>query len=796
MLLTLIALLACKDAATTDSATPPQDLDQDGYVVGEDCDDTNRLANPAAPELCDGVDNDCDGEIDEPDAADAPTWYVDVDGDGVGMDTVTERSCEAPAGFAAQRGDCDDFDERRSPLLEELCDGIDNDCDLAVDEPDAADAGTWYPDEDEDGYGDDAGRTQRCEAPRQHVAQGGDCDDRSAAVHPDADELCDGLDNDCDGVVDPVSALDVRRWYADQDGDGYGLEETELLSCDAPGVAWSSALGDCDDQDGGVHPGAMELCDGVDDDCDGVVDGPDSADALEWFPDSDGDGYGDSNLSRFACEQPSGSVAVEGDCDDTNGAVSPSASEVCGDGLDNDCDGLSAPGCGPGGERSLVDADASFPGAARNDAAGSSLAGVGDVDGDGLGDLIIGAPTHDYRSNGDGGVWLMSGASLGTSPLSGALASFGGDASNDALGSALAGLGDLDGDGYADFALGARSADDGATDAGAVYLFLGPVSGDFSADEADVIWLGAAQEDYAGGALAGGMDFDGDGTLDLAIGALGSDLGGDYGGAVFVLGAADEGGDLGDATAIFHGEGRNDRAGDDLAGAGDLNGDGLDDLIVGALGDDDAGTGAGAAYILHGPMSGSGSLANADAKLVGEAWYDYAGDAVAGGHDVDGDGYDDLLIGAKSSDRAATDAGAIYLVLGPVVSSASLSTADGILLGEADYDYAGYDVAMPGDVNADGFADLLVGAHYEDSGGNAAGAAYLVLGPLSGQLSLSDADAKLTGVATDDEAGAALAGAGDVNDDGYIDLLVGAPGLDGSATDSGGAYLILGGPGF
>ncbi len=175
---------------------------------GTDCDDTDPDRHPGADELCDFIDNDCDGDVDE-DAIDATTWYVDLDQDGFGSDAApTTLACVAPPLHVSIGGDCDDGDSSRFPGADELCNTIDDDCDGIADE-DAVDATTWYADVDADGFGDAAAPTLACTAPPGHVATPGDCDDADDTVHPGAAELCDGLDNDCDGLADEVALSDL-----------------------------------------------------------------------------------------------------------------------------------------------------------------------------------------------------------------------------------------------------------------------------------------------------------------------------------------------------------------------------------------------------------------------------------------------------------------------------------------------------------------------------------------------------------------------------------------------------------
>jgi hypothetical protein len=191
-------------------APPPMDADGDGFEFTDDCNDTDPSIHPNADELCDGIDNDCDGEVDN-DALDAPTWYLDADDDGFGDPESMLRACLQPSNHVSNNTDCDDTDPHVNPDAEELCDGIDNDCDGEVDN--GIEIPVWYYDGDNDGYGDPTNPTVACVAPAAHVATNTDCDDTNPDVNPGAEEvLCrDGVDQDCDGVDGgPIAFGDLR----------------------------------------------------------------------------------------------------------------------------------------------------------------------------------------------------------------------------------------------------------------------------------------------------------------------------------------------------------------------------------------------------------------------------------------------------------------------------------------------------------------------------------------------------------------------------------------------------------
>ena len=381
-----------------------------------------------------------------------------------------------------------------------------------------------------------------------------------------------------------------------------------------------------------------------------------------------------------------------------------------------------------------------------------------DFNGDGCTDALAGAPNdppggpgagHAYAYLGERYPYLEPGADL-------VLA---GEAAGDQYGAAVTTTADLNGDGFGDLAVGAPGNDAGGADAGRVYVYFGGYGGAWNAT-AEAVLGGEAAGDAFGAALAGAGDVDGDEYADLVVGAPGASR-------AYVFFGGPGGAFDPTADAVLDGEAAGDAFGGSVSGAGDANGDGLADVLVGAAANGAGGAGAGRAYLY---LGGAGALdAVADARIGGAAG-DALGAAVGGGGDANADGFADFLVGAPGTGGGA---GAAYVVFGSDALPFDL-VATAALAGAAAGDGFGGAVANAADVDYDGYDDLIVGAAAGDGALGDEGTATIFLGG-AGTAFDALADAVLAGAAPLASFGAAVGGAGDINGDGWADVIVGAP---------------------
>jgi hypothetical protein len=479
---------------------------------------------------------------------------------------------------------------------------------------------------------------------------------------------------------------------------------------------------------------------------------------------------------------------------------------------------------------------------------GKSVATAGDVNADGYADVIVGSPNYTDDQDAEGQALVYRGSSSGPSATPDWTAD--GDQAHSSFGTSVSTAGDVNGDGYTDVIVGASSYDHGELNEGRAFVYHGSSTG----LNASAAWTAESDQALAafGRAVSTAGDVNGDGYADVIVGApyyngtqpdegaasvyTGS-AGGLHASAAWMVGCGTDEAQFGDAVGTagdVNGDGYSDvivgapgygeRLGDDdvgqatvyhgsasglgttpgwtaesddpatefghsVATAGDVNGDGYADVVVGARYYDNGHPNEGGAWVYHGTPAGLSSSASWSAE--GGATYAYFGQAVSTAGDVNGDGYSDLIVGASGASNGETGEGVAYVYHG---SAAGLSTsADWMAEGDQVYAEFGYAASTAGDVNGDGYADVIVGAHMVSNGHAFEGKAFVYHGSSAG-LS-TDYDWTVESDQGYAEFGAAVSTAGDVNGDGYADVIVGAYMYDGGEEDEGQVVVYHGSPG-
>ena len=602
-----------------------------------------------------------------------------------------------------------------------------------------------------------------------------DCDDHDARRSPASEESCNGIDDDCDGVID-AGALDAPRWFPDVDGDGYGQDIDGTRAC-APPVDQVAQHGDCLDTRATVHPGAPETCNGVDDDCDGLVD-DDAVDGSWWYVDADADGYGDDTTGTWACESPAGrGASMDGDCDDGDPRAYPGAPEACG--RDDDCDGHPR-GCPYIGELAASDifgVRIDFPGRDRWEYTWELPNGV-DADADGYNDLVAAGPLSQAVGEEETGLALIfAGEALASDPPL-------------VVGPEVA-RAEFDGEPWWNLGEASIWADnDGApmlallsdaTEYGDTHDHLRLIWGPWFTGPLETVTLDLPAR--ASRSVTTGR-FHATGPSSVAVAA---------GGAVYLIqGPFDAKSDIDDAATVM--TGLENPLGSFLS-AGDLDGDGLDEIATFAPLETCGGIPyAGHITINYAPLpAGEADLADADRTICG-ADKEYAGYAPARLGDLNGDGYAELGYGAPGWPRVdLPHAGQFAAFFGPVLDGHS-TTAAADLKVNGTLSRVGFgDVpAVSPDLDGDGNPDLVVANRFgEVEGTRGYGAVRIFYGPIdAGTYTDNESDAAISGTAQNMLLGISIADLGDVNADGFDDLGVTAAG---EIENRGQIYIFFGG---
>ncbi len=457
-------------------------------------------------------------------------------------------------------------------------------------------------------------------------------------------------------------------------------------------------------------------------------------------------------------------------------------------------------------EMGVTTANASYVGESEGDMSGYRICGVGNVNRDDYDDILISAPG---RNENQGKTYLVLGMETGWSknnPLSVANASFIGEVKGDRSGMAISGWGDANGDGIDDILIGAGYNDEGGKDSGQSYLIFGRLYGwkkDMLLSDSDASFIGSPGS-LSGWALSISGDINSDTLDDLVISGPDYIIGTEKIGIVYMVYGRESNWsmdmDLVNSNAVFIGENVSDSFGYSLSTSGDVNGDGNEDILIGAPLNDKGGLDSGQTYLVLGKGFSwrmNTPLSLADSSFVGENPRDFFGYECAVVGDVNGDGFNDWVVCAYLNDESYEDAGQVYLFLGRENNwghDFNISNADASFLGENHGDNIG-PMCGSGDVNNDGFDDFLISSPWNDQSGTNAGKVYLILGKKNGwemDTPLSEADASFLGENAEDEAGIGTSIQGDVNGDGFDDILIGAPYNDESINDAGKTYLLFG----